>query len=283
MFQNGRLTGYLLSLPAVAASLLILIAPVGVLLALAFRDESGVSLARFAAFFADPLNVEVFWRTLRLAGLVTIVSAAIGYAVALGLVAERPKHRSMLMTLVVLPLMVSPVARTYAWIVILGRAGLLNGLIAGAGLSDGPLRLLFTEGAVFIGLTQLFLPYMILSLVSALENLPRDVGPAATVLGASRWQVFTRIILPLTREGLVIGGAIVFTGSMTAYITPAVLGGSRVLMLETLLVQRVNVMNDIASASVIAVILVATSLAASEVLRRIASVRNRAGPQEARP
>jgi putative spermidine/putrescine transport system permease protein len=114
---------------------------------------------------------------------------------------------------------------------------------------------------------------MILSLVSALENLPRDVTAAATVLGANRWQTFRRVTLPLTREGLVIGGAIVFTGSVTAYITPAVLGGSRVLMLETLLVQRVSVMNDMVSAAVIAVILVAASFAASELLRRLATAR----------
>jgi putative spermidine/putrescine transport system permease protein len=274
MFQDRTLTGYLLSLPAVVAVALILVVPVLSLLAVAFRvGDGGFGLERFVAFFADPLNVEVFWRTLRLAALVTLVSAVIGYTAALAIVTEGPQRRAALMTLVVVPLMVSPVARTYAWIVILGRAGLLNGLLQGLGLTDAPVRVLFTETAVFLGLLQLFLPYMILSLVSALENLPRDVTAAATVLGASRWQAFSRVTLPLTREGLVIGGAIVFTGSITAYITPAVLGGSRVLMLETLLVQRVNVMNDMASAAVIAVILVAASFAASELLRRIATAR----------
>jgi putative spermidine/putrescine transport system permease protein len=224
-------------------------------------------------FFADELNREVFWRTLRLAGLVTFASAVIGYAAALAIAGMSASRRSLMVTLVVMPLMVSPVARTYAWIVILGRSGLLNSTVQGLGLSDTPVRLLFTETAVFIGLLQLFLPYMILSLLSSLENLPRDVVPAATVLGASPLQRFTRVILPLTREGLVVGGTIVFTGSVTAYITPAVLGGSRVLMLETLMVQRVSVMNDIASASVIAVILVATSFIANDLLRRLATSR----------
>jgi putative spermidine/putrescine transport system permease protein len=120
---------------------------------------------------------------------------------------------------------------------------------------------------------QLFLPFMVLSLVSALENLPRDAIAAAEILGATRLQVFTRVILPLTREGLVIGGTLVFTGSVTAYITPAILGGSRVLMLETLLFQRVSVANDIATGSVIAAILMATSLAANKLLRRVATAR----------
>jgi putative spermidine/putrescine transport system permease protein len=271
MFQDRRLTGYLLASPALLACALILIVPVGILLSAAFQVDGRASLGQFATFFADPLNQDVFWRTLRLAGLVTVTATVLGYIAALAIVGMSPGKRSLVTSLVVLPLMISPIARTYAWIVILGRSGLFNNTLQGLGLSDTPLRLLFTEGAVFIGLLQLFLPYMILSLVSALENLPRDVTAAASVLGASRWQTFVRVILPLTREGLVAGGTIVFTGSVTAYITPAILGGSKILMLETLMVQRVNVTNDIVAASVIAVILVATSLVANDLLRRLAT------------
>ncbi len=273
MFQDRPLTGYLLASPALLACALILIVPVGILLSAAFQVDGRVGLGQFVSFFADPLNQDVFWRTLRLAALVTITSAVLGYIAALAIVGMSPGKRSLVTSLVVLPLMISPIARTYAWIVILGRSGLFNNTLQGLGLGDTPLRLLFTEGAVFIGLLQLFLPYMILSLVSALENLPRDVTAAASVLGANRWQTFVRVILPLTREGLVAGGTIVFTGSVTAYITPAILGGSKILMLETLMVQRVNVTNDIVSASVIAVILVATSLVANDLLRRLATSR----------
>jgi len=165
------------------------------------------------------------------------------------------------------------VARTYAWIVILGRTGIVNETIIGLGLSETPIRILFTETAVFIGLLQLFLPLMIIALVSAMENLPSDVIPAARVLGASWFQVFTKIILPLTKDGLVIGGTLVFTGSLTAYITPAILGGSKVLMLETLLYQRVNVANDFVSAGIIATILIVMSFGANLLLKRIATAR----------
>jgi putative spermidine/putrescine transport system permease protein len=132
-----------------------------------------------------------------------------------------------------------------------------------------------TETAVFIGLLQLFLPLMIISLISALENMPRDAVAAARVLGANWLQVFTRVILPLTREGLVIGGTLVFTGSMTAYITPAILGGSKVLMLETLMYQRVTVANDFVSASVIALILIVMAFSANLLLKRLATARNK--------
>jgi putative spermidine/putrescine transport system permease protein len=179
--------------------------------------------------------------------------------------------------LLVLPLMISPVARTYAWIVILGRTGIVNVAAAGLGLSDEPLRILFTETAVFIGLLQLFFPLMVLPLISALENLPADVVPAARVLGASWGRIFLQIILPLTREGLVVGGTLVFVGSLTAYITPAILGGSKVLMLETLLYQRVSVANDFVSAGVISVILIAMSIATNVLLRQLASSRPNSG------
>ena len=99
--------------------------------------------------------------------------------------------------------------------------------------------------------------------------------PAARILGAGPISTFFKVILPLTREGLIVGGTLVFTGSLTAYITPAVLGGAKVLMLETLLYQRMNVANDIASASVIAAILIAMSFATNGLLRRLATVRNR--------
>ena len=97
---------------------------------------------------------------------------------------------------------------------------------------------------------------------------------AARILGANWFQVFWRVILPLTREGLVIGGTLVFTGSMTAYITPAILGGSKVLMLETLLYQRVTVANDFVAASVIAMILIVMAFSANLLLKQIATARN---------
>ncbi|MBR9762905.1 MAG: ABC transporter permease [Rhodobacteraceae bacterium] len=273
MFRNTR-EGLALALPAAIFSTLLFLVPVGILLSEAFRFEGGWSLQGYIDFFATPLNRTVFLRTLKLGALVAGTAAVIGYAAAFCIVNLGPRARGTVFGMVVLPLMISPVARTYAWIVILGRTGIVNEAITGLGLSDTPLRLLFTETAVFLGLLQLFLPLMIISLVSAMENIPRDVIPAARVLGASWLAVFFKVILPLTKEGLVIGGTLVFTGSLTAYITPAILGGSKVLMLETLLYQRVNVSNDFVSASVIAMILIVMSFSANLLLKKIASARS---------
>lgn len=274
MFQN-RSEALALALPAVIFSALVFLLPVAILLSEGFRSADGWTISAYTGFFDSALNRSVFVRTLKLGALVTISAAVIGYATAYAIVTLPPTARGRMIGLVVLPLMISPVARTYAWIVILGRTGFINKALVGLGLSDEPIRFLFTETAVFIGLLQLFLPLMILSLISALENMPRDAVPAARVLGANWFQVFWKVILPLTREGLVIGGTLVFTGSLTAYITPAILGGSKVLMLETLLYQRVTVANDFASASIIAMILMVMSFSANMLLKRLATARKR--------
>ena len=274
MFQN-RAEALALALPAAIFAGLVFLVPVILLLSEGFRSAESWSLSAYADFFSQPLNRTVFLRTLKLGAIVTAAAAMIGYATAYAIVSLPPGAKGRMIGLVVLPLMISPVARTYAWIVILGRTGIVNQALMAVGLSDEPIRILFSETAIFIGLLQLFLPLMVISLISALENLPKDVVPAARVLGANWFQVFWKVILPLTREGLVVGGTLVFTGSMTAYITPAILGGSKVLMLETLLYQQVTVANNFVSASVIAFILIVMSFAANILLKRIATVRNK--------
>jgi putative spermidine/putrescine transport system permease protein len=273
---TSRAEGLALTLPAAVFAAALFLLPVAILLSEAFQNEAGQwSVSAYAEFFGSDRYRTVFFRTLRLGALVAGVSAVIGYAAAFAIVGLDATTRGRIFGLVILPLMISPVARTYAWLVILGRTGFVNQMLVGSGLLDTPLRLLFTETAVFIGLLQLFMPLMIVSLVSAMENMPRDAIPAARILGANWLQVFWRVVLPLTREGLVIGGTLVFTGSLTAYITPAILGGSKVLMLETLLYQRVTVANDFAAASVIAMILIVMSFSAHLLLRRMATARRR--------
>ncbi|MEQ5778404.1 MULTISPECIES: ABC transporter permease [unclassified Thalassospira] len=274
MFQN-RAEAFALVMPAAVFAGAVFLVPVLILLSEGFHTADGWSIQAYIDFFSHSLNQAVFFRTLKLAAMVTAAAAVIGYAAAFAIVNLPAKGKGRITGLVVLPLMISPVARTYAWLVILGRTGFVNQALVAIGLSDEPIRFLFTETAVFIGLLQLFLPLMIISLISALENMPRDAVPAARVLGANWLQVFTRVILPLTREGLVIGGTLVFTGSMTAYITPAILGGSKVLMLETLMYQRVTVANDFVSASVIALILIVMAFSANLLLKRLATARNK--------
>jgi putative spermidine/putrescine transport system permease protein len=172
------------------------------------------------------------------------------------------------MSLVILPLMTSPVARTYAWIVILGRYGIVNQTLSLFRLTQEPVRMLYTEGAIIVGLLQLFLPIMVLNLVSALENVPSEVEEAALSLGSSRIGTFFRVIVPLSFDGFIMGVTLVFTGCITAYVTPAILGGAKVLTLATLMRQQALVLMNWEAATVIAVVMILTTLVLHTIMKR---------------
>lgn len=265
--MNNRLAPWLLLTPALVFVTVFFVLPVLAVLLESLRVQGSVSLQNYVRFFTDDLNLEIYWRTIWISGLVTIISAVVCYPAAYAATRIRPQYRGMLMGLIILPLMTSTVARTFAWLILLGGNGMVNSTLLWTGLIKEPVRILYTEWAVFIGLLQLFMPLMLLSLVSAMENLPRDVVPAARSLGANEPQVFARVILPLTREGLVVGGTLVFTGCITAYVTPAVLGGPTTNMLATLLYQKAAVVVDYGAANTIAVVMLLTTLAVNSILR----------------
>mgnify|MGYP005837106335 CR=1 FL=1 len=258
----------LLITPALAFLVLLFVLPLAFVLFSTLQGENGtISLSRYIDFAQDAVVQSVFLRTLRLAALVTIIAAVVGYPAAYAISHMRAGRRALMMSLIILPLMTNPVARTYTWLVILGRLGLVNRTLEFLGLTERPLRLLYTETAIILGLLHLFLPLMILSLVSAMENIRPELEEAAQSLGASRLVTFLRIVLPLSADGLILGGTLVFTGCVTAYVTPAILGGTRVLMLSTLLYQRAMVLMDWQSATVVAVAMVITTLIVNRILR----------------
>ncbi len=238
-------------------------------------EREGI-LFNYFVFFKDHVSRTAYLRSIRIGLWVTGLSAIISYPTALAIASINNKTlKTVFMTLMVLPLMTNPVARTFAWLAVLGRYGLLNNLLLSAKIIEEPVRMLYTEGAVLIGLLQLFMPMMILSISSALENIPEDLSLAARSLGASGFQTFVRVTFPLSVEGLITGGTLVFTGSITAYVTPAILGGSRVLMLSTLLYQKAAVVLDWDMATTIAVMMFLTTLLINTGLRSIGKVGRR--------
>jgi len=264
--QNRIIT--ILVTPALLFLSLFFLLPLAAVLGSSFRGEAGgLTLAGYLNFFQDHTSLIIYWRTLRLGVLVTVLATIMAYPPAYLLSRMPARRRALLMSLVILPLMTNPVARTYAWLIILGRFGVINRTLMALGLTEEPIRLLFTETAIVIGLLQLFLPLMVLPLVGALENIPDDVIEAARSLGAGEFTAFFRVIVPLSADGLVMGGTLVFTGAITAFVTPAILGGSRVLMMSTLLRQRALVAIDWPSATVVAAIMLLTTLAVNLLLR----------------
>ncbi|MCL4247925.1 MAG: ABC transporter permease [Anaerolineae bacterium] len=264
-----RRTITILVLPALLFIFIFFVLPLLFLLAQSVQDpETGrLTLAGYGDFFQRETSQIIYVRTLRLGLTITIIDIVLAYPASYFLARMPARRRTLAMSLVILPLMTNPVARTYAWLIILGRTGLINNVLLGLGLIDQPARLIFTEGAIILGLAQLFLPLMILSLVSAMENIPEDIEQAARSLGANSLTTFLRVIVPLSADGLVLGATLVFTGSITAYVTPVILGGNRMLMLSTLLRQRALMAFDEQGATVVAVVMIATALAVNLIVR----------------
>jgi putative spermidine/putrescine transport system permease protein len=168
----------------------------------------------------------LFLRTLRLSLIVTVVCAVLGYPVAYFLARSSPRIMTLGLFLLIMPLLVSTVIRVFGWLVILGSEGLVNQGLRLLGAREG-VRLLHTEGAVIIGLVQQTMPFMVLPIMTAIERISPSLEEAARNLGATWGQMFVRTILPLSMPGLVSGSLLVFSVSMSAFVTPALMGGRR--------------------------------------------------------
>src|SRR6266568_3316355 len=162
--------------------------------------------------------------------LVSVVCVALGYPLAYLLARARPRIMTLGLFLLIMPLMVSTVIRVFGWVVILGNEGLVNQALRRLGAGDG-VQLLHTEGAVIIGLAQQSMPFMVLPIMASIERISPSLEEAARNLGASWGQMFTRTILPLSMPGLLFGALLVFSVSMSAFVTPALMGGRRSRMI----------------------------------------------------
>lgn len=264
--------GWALSAPATIAVLGFLLVPIGAVIAGTFMDPRGI-FAPYISYFSSAFRTTVLFRTLQIAALTTVISLVFGFMTAYVVSRAPGRLKSLLIIAAVFPLLTGVVVRAFAWLIILGRNGILNQTLLALGLTSEPLEMLYTQGAVIVGMVYLFVPLMILSLVGVLENIPRDVLQASSSLGASPIATFWQVLLPLAVPGLIVGAVLVFTGSFTAYATPQLLGGERQTVLATLLQQRAMVSFDWVGASTIAAIMTAITisivLAMSHIARRI--------------
>jgi ABC-type spermidine/putrescine transport system permease subunit I len=200
------------------------------LLSVYLHSPTKIAIAEFTtanyAKLWELYYANLFFRTLRLSLTVTVVCVALGYPLAYLLARARPRIMTLGLFLLIMPLMVSTVIRVFGWVVILGNEGLVNQALRRLGAGDG-VRLLHTEGAVIIGLAQQSMPFMVLPIMASIERISPSLEEAARNLGASWGQMFTRTILPLSMPGLLSGALLVFSVSMSAFVTPALMGGRR--------------------------------------------------------
>lgn len=217
-----------------------------------------------------PLNAQVFWRTIELSLLVTIISAALGYPAAFFIARRAKRFQHVLIVLAVLPLWTSYLIRSFAWIPILSRNGVINQTLIGLGIVDQPVSwLLYSRFAVVIALVGVYLPYMILPCYAVLERLDSRLFEAARDLGANGLQTFWYVLLPLSAPGLAVGSLFVFILAMGSYVTPALLGGTDgTLIGQRIAVQFLDLSNQPLGSAMSALIMVIVLGLTTLILRR---------------
>ncbi len=207
-------------------------------------EGSAITLANYTKLVGDLFYLKVLGQTLALGVGVTVLALVIAYPVAYMLARTRSRWRQWLVFLVISPLVVSIVIRSYGWMVLLGRAGTVNTLLQSMGITEHPLALMYNWFGVVVALTHVLLPYMILTLASVIEGIPESLEDTAAVLGAGWWSRFRHIVFPLSLEGVGAGVTLVFMLAIGSFVSVLLLGGADTLVLPLLIYQQVILINN---------------------------------------
>ncbi len=234
------------------------------------------TVENYLRIITDDYYREVIWRTLGLGLFVTLACLVMGYPLAY-LIARGPvRWQVPLILLVVFPMLLNLVVRSFGWIALLANRGLVNNLLVDLGIISTPLKLMFNLTGLMIGLTHIYLPFMVLMLVGAIRNVPRDVEAAAATLGSSRLHVFTAVTLPLSAPGILAGSILVFVLTISALVTPRMLGGPTYKVMATLIYDEFMQLLDWSSGSALSFTLSAMAIGviwlSSRITRRWAGM-----------
>ncbi|WP_125154261.1 ABC transporter permease [Clostridium rectalis] len=268
---------YILLIPGLSIILFFLVLPIinSILPTFVVRDKIG--LLQYSSFLKDEYFMQIFYRTIKISLLASLFCMIFGVPVAYFISRSSQKLRGLLIACTVFPMLTNSVVRAFAWMNILGKNGLINKLLMSLNLIKEPYKLLYTESAILIGTVYLFLPLMIVSLVGVMENIDNDLLEAAESLGANKVKAFFKVVFPLSIPGLIVGTVLVFTGSLTAYTTPQLLGGNSNMVLSTLIYQKTISLGDWSGAAVVATVMIITTLLVIETINKLASKLNERG------
>jgi ABC-type spermidine/putrescine transport system permease subunit I len=264
--SSPRLSGIGPALPALLLLFVFFLFPV--MRMLGFSVEGG-SLEWYAKALGEGLYLQVFLNTFEIAFWVTAICLLLGYPLGFLLATTTPGWATLGLIFVLLPLWTSVLVRTYAWMVLLGRNGVVNRLLLEGGAIADPLPLLNNFAGVLIGMVHVLLPYMVLPIYGAVRRVDPALVSAAEGLGASNARIFRRVYLPLTLPGVFAGAVIVFVLSLGFFITPALLGGGRVIMLAVIIEQQVHQTLNWPFAAALSAVLLAVTLAVYAVAQRV--------------
>lgn len=268
---------YILFIPCVVLVAYFMIVPLLKTIIPTFTNSQNGMFGDYVNFFKDTYMMEIFNRTAKVSLLSSIICMFIGVPVAYYISRTSKKLRGLFIALTIFPILTNSVVRSFAWMNILGKNGIINTLLMKFNLISEPLSLLYTEGAIIIGTVYIFLPLMIISLVGVMENVENDLLEAAESLGANKLTAFFKVVFPLSLPGLIVGTVLVFTGSLTAYTTPQLLGGNKNTVLATLIYQKTMTLGDWQAAAVVATIMIVVTLVVIKGINFLASKLDRRG------
>jgi putative spermidine/putrescine transport system permease protein len=264
-----------LTLPLASVFVAFFVAPLCVLLGVSFHGDpetSTLTAANYVKFFSDSFNTSILIDTLLLGVKATIVCLLFGYPIAWISSRSSARWQSVLLFVVVLPIMTSVVVRTFSWIVILGRQGVLNQIIMGLGLSNEPVRLLFTEWGVIVVLAQVQMPLMVLPILTVISRIDPNLSDASRALGAGEWRTLLRVTIPLSLPGVIAGCILTYSACVTAFVTQSLIGGARLIYMPLEIYQQAVGANNWPFAAALSIIFMAAVLiviAALNMLTRI--------------
>ena len=240
MGMNDRTENLLLALPGLALLALAFFLPIGQMLALSVSGASGLTLEHFSRFLSDPFYLNILWRTVRLSLIITVICAVMGFPYAYIMARVRPRLRMWMVVAVILPLMTSVVVRTFGWMVLLSRNGLISQWARDLGWAESNFQIMHSEAAIVIGMVQVLLPFMALSILGVITRIDTRLEEASRTMGASFLGTLRTVVLPLSMPGIVAGSLLVFTLSASSFITPSLMGGARIQVLAGLVYKSVT-------------------------------------------
>lgn len=259
----------LLLVPSISILAAFFVVPLIWVVGLSFMSSDGTgklvtefTLANYTRFLTDAYYLDaLLWRTVRLAAVATLFSVVIGYFGALAIVRSAPSWQPWLILLVMLPLWVNLVVRTLSLMVVLGRTGPVNQFLVWTGIVERPIPLLFNETAVLIGMIQVAVPFVVMSIYGVLQSIPRQLEHAAMTVGATPLSAFRRVTLPLSMPGILAGSVLAFGINVESFVVPILLGGGRVRFMSVAAYETATVSNNLPFAATIGVILLVVTMA----------------------
>ena len=247
----------------------LLIVPIVWLLGLSFVSEGRLSLEHYQRIFDDPTYVKSFAITFQIAGTVTGLTILLGYPLCFWMLRLKPLWRGVALTCILIPFWTSLLVRSYAWLILLQRRGLVNTWLQGLGLANEPLALMYNVIGTVIGMTHILLPFLVLPLFASMQRIDGDLMRAAAALGATPLFAFWRVFFPLSLPGLTAGGLLVFVLSIGYYVTPQLLGGGTTVMVGQLIQRNVELFSSWGAASAVSIVLLGIVLLLFWVMNRL--------------